>query len=100
MIKVLKISGQSLEPEFLEGDYVIILKAPAWFNTLKSGDIIVFKHKTYGTMIKLLDRFYPETNEVFVLGTHPESVDSRSFGAIPVKNIIGKVVYHIQRKKS
>ena len=33
-----------------------------------------------------------------VLGTHPESVDSRRFGAVSPADVVGKVIWHIKRR--
>jgi hypothetical protein len=34
---------------------------------------------------------------LFVVGYHPDSVDSRQFGAVLPQTILGKVIWHIRR---
>jgi signal peptidase I len=97
MLRLLKITGQSLSPEYQEGDFVLISKIPLFISTLRPGDIIAFHHSTHGTLIKRVDHLLPKSNQIFVTGTHPSSIDSHQFGAIKQQDIIGKVLWHIQK---
>ena len=101
MLKLLKVSGDSLSPAFQEGDFVVIAKIPLFFNhPPKPGDVIVFNHAVFGTMIKLVESVILEKEELFVVGTHQNSIDSRRFGPIPIRSVIGKVIWHIKRPRS
>lgn len=93
MLKFIKVTGNSLYPEYREGDYVMIITIP--FFPFKQGDTIVFQHPTYGKMIKKIERI--ESDKIQVKGTHPDSVDSRRFGPIDRKSVLGKVIVHIKR---
>jgi nickel-type superoxide dismutase maturation protease len=95
MFKLIKITGDSLTPEYNQGDYVIITILSLVLRALKSGDTVVFKHPVYGTMVKQVQSIDPQTGELFVVGTHPQSTDSRSFGVIPQSWLTGKVLWHI-----
>ncbi len=95
MIQILKVTGVSLSPFFLEGDFVVVSKIPFVLRKIKTGDIVVFRHPVYGTMIKKVERISPDGEEVFVVGTHPESTDSRQFGPLQRRQLIGKVIWHI-----
>lgn len=99
MLRLLKVTGQSLTPEFQEGDFVLVVKIPFFFDSLHKGDIVVFRHPDYGTLIKQVSSINPEHGEIFVTGTHPFSVDSKQLGAIPKNDLIGKVIWHIGRPK-
>ncbi len=92
MLKIFKIKGYSLSPILEEGDYVLVLKK---FFNLKENDIVLFKHHKYGTLIKKIERVI-SSDKYFVVGTHKESTDSRIFGEIDRKSIIGKVVFKIK----
>ncbi len=94
MLKLLKITGQSLSPEYSPGDYVVVSNL---FRNPAPGDVIAFNHKSYGTMIKKVDCISPGGREYFVTGTHPDSVDSRHFGEVSTADILGKVLWHIRR---
>jgi nickel-type superoxide dismutase maturation protease len=95
MIQILKVTGESLSPVFLEGDFVVVSKIPFVLRKIKAGDIVVFQHPVYGTMIKKVEYISPNGEEIFVLGTHPESTDSRQFGPLQRRQLIGKVIWHI-----
>jgi signal peptidase I len=97
MFKLLKVSGDSLTPEYREGDFVLITKIPFFLYSLKVGDIVAFRHPDYGTMIKKVATISPGGEEIFVMGTHEHSVDSRHFGALQRSALMGKVIWHIRR---
>jgi nickel-type superoxide dismutase maturation protease len=97
MCGLLKVTGHSLSPLYEEGDFVLVIKTPFFLRSLKSGDIIVFHHPLYGTMIKQVDRISTDGDEICVIGTHPESTDSRQFGPVPRKDVVGKVIWHIRK---
>lgn len=97
MIKVLKVSGQSLTPYYQEGDFVLVVKIPFFLNRLKSGDVVIFNHPVYGQMIKLVEHIEPSGEQVFVTGTHADSIDSRQLGPIPRTALLGKVIWHIKK---
>lgn len=42
-----KLSGSSMKPNFVNGEYVLSEKVSLYLNTLKRGDVIVFDHGTY-----------------------------------------------------
>lgn len=97
MLRIIKVTGESLSPEYKEGDYVVITTFPFFFSSLQQGDTIVFQHPVYGTMVKHVERVDPDNGEIFVVGSHPQSVDSRQFGSIPKKWLTGKVLWHIAK---
>jgi type IV secretory pathway protease TraF len=96
ILKVLRVSENSLSPVYLEGDYVLVSIVPLLFGAPKRGDIIVFRHEVYGTMIKMVEAVAPGGEEFSVVGTRAESVDSRRFGPISRKDVAGKVIWHIK----
>jgi phage repressor protein C with HTH and peptisase S24 domain len=93
MIKFIKVTGDSLSPAYKEGDYVMLITVP--FLSFKRGDTIVFRHTQYGTMIKNIDSI--DSDKIFVVGTHPLSIDSRQFGPIQRGDVVGKVIWHIKK---
>ena len=97
MLKILKVTGDSLSPFFLEGDFVVVSKIPFFLRKPRSGDIVVFEHPTYGTLIKRVERLSPDGEEVYVIGEHPLSTDSRQFGPLPCRILLGKVIWHIRK---
>jgi signal peptidase I len=97
MLKLLKVSGDSLLPMYRDGDFVLASKIPYLFGTIMPGDVVVFRHKVYGTMIKKVQSVVPDKGEIYVVGTHENSVDSRQFGTINKRDVVGKVIGHIKR---
>ena len=96
MLKLLKITGDSLTPDYQNGDFVIISKIPFLFTPPSPGDIIAFRQPGYGQMIKRIQQITPD-GEVNVIGSHPESIDSREFGPVRKETILGKVIWHIRK---
>lgn len=97
MLSILKVSGESLAPDFREGDFVLIAKIPFLLNRLKADDIVAFRHPEYGVMIKKVAALDPEGDQIYVVGTHDHSVDSRRFGPIRRADLVGKVIWHIRQ---
>jgi len=85
MIKIIKVTGESLSPFFVAGDYVLIGKCSYLFGAISEGDIVVFTHPSFG-----------ELQQFHVKGSHPLSIDSRQIGPIAAADILGKVIWHIK----
>ncbi|OGN93182.1 MAG: hypothetical protein A2Y88_15090, partial [Chloroflexi bacterium RBG_13_48_10] len=79
MLRLFKITGDSLTPEFKEGDFVLVSKVPFLFIPPSPGDIIAFRQPGYGLLIKRIQQITPD-NSLNVIGNHTESIDSRVFG--------------------
>ena len=97
MFRILKVTGDSMSPDFQEGDFVMLATAPFFLSRLKIGDAIIFDHKLYGTLIKRIASFDPETAEAYVEGTRADSLDSRRLGTIRRDAIRGKVIAHFSK---
>jgi nickel-type superoxide dismutase maturation protease len=97
MIQIMKVTGESLSPSIRQGDFVFVIGTRSLFQKLKTGDVVVLRHPVYGKLIKRIENILPDGEELFVVGTHPESTDSRTFGPIPRRWVVGKVVIHIAR---
>ena len=98
MLRIHKVTGDSMSPDFHEGDFVVLATAPFFLKRLEVGDVIVFDHKLYGTLIKRIASFDPETAEAYVEGTQPDSLDSRRLGTIRSEAILGKIIAHFSKK--
>ncbi len=99
MFKVLRLTGNSLLPEYRDGDYVVLSKIPVLIGMLAAGDVIVFETKEFGTVVKVIDAISTDGAHITVKGTHPLSVDSARIGPVSRKSVIGKVIWHIRRPK-
>ncbi len=98
MLKLLRVRGQSLTPDYREGDYVLAAKAPFPSGKIKAGDVIVFRQPGYGRLIKRVTQVLDDGRAFEVRGTQVASTDSRNFGPVPADCASGKVIWHIQLK--
>ena len=132
------VKGESMIPNFQQGDYLIIDEISYRFSSPQRGDVVVFKYPkdTAQKFIKRIiglpgetvevkdgkvtiyknnnsqvldEKYLPNpsgtigtlklalgADEYFVLGDNREfSYDSRAWGSVPFKNIIGKVFLRV-----
>ncbi len=99
MLRLLKVMGDSLTPEYSQGDFVLVSKIPFLLVPPTPGDVIAFRQPGYGLLIKRVQNL-AGADSINVAGSHPESVDSRVFGPVRRKDILGKVVWHIRKRDS
>ena len=100
MIKIIKVTGESLSPFFLPGDYVITRKSKLFFKDFRSDDFIVFTHPILGLLIKKILEIDPIDNTFQVAGTHPSSINSSKLGKVHPEDIVGKVIWHIKKPRT
>ncbi len=79
-------------PALKPGDYILV---STWFRCISTGNMVVFKYPKSGMLlVKRISRINGE--EYYVLGDNlPKSQDSREFGWIERRDIIGKVILRI-----
>jgi signal peptidase I len=97
MLRIHKVTGDSMSPDFQDGDFVVLTTVPFILKRLQIGDTIIFEHQLYGTLIKRIASFDPETAEAYVKGMRPDSLDSRRLGTIRRDAIRGKVIAHFSK---
>ena len=88
------VKGDSMLPTLKIGDAVLI--APKAKPTV--GDIVLAQHP-FKQSVKILKRIgeIDAQGNYFIVGDNPaESTDSRTFGAVSVKNILGKAVSRLK----
>jgi len=97
MLRLLKITGSSLNPEYQEGDFVLATTVPFLFRPPRAGDVVILRHPAYGTLIKRLTRLGPDGFEV--ASDNPDGLDSRALGVLPLRDLTGRVIWHIRGKR-
>jgi signal peptidase I len=96
VIKIIKVTGESLSPFFLPGDYVLIGKCAILFGPIKIGDIVVVFHPTYGLLIKEVTSVNQDSQEINLKGIHPHSINIRQIGPVALSEVQGKVLFHVK----
>ena len=84
------IEGESMWPTLNEGDTVLVKPT----RTAREGDIVLAKHpyKSSVKMVKRVAEILPD-GALILKGDNPvESTDSRNFGSISKKDVVGRVV--------
>jgi signal peptidase I len=91
LFDVLRVSGNSMEPQFSDGNLVIIRQNRLTRHKIEIGDIIVFTNPLTNRLnIKRCSALNKDS--VFATGNNlPESTDSRQFGRIKYADIKGWV---------
>lgn len=87
------VSGSSMEPTYSPGDTLFVSRILHKLFPPKVGDVVVAKDPRDGRL--LLKRIKRITQGLVTLkGDNPaKSTDSRHFGHLPRKSIIGKVLF-------
>lgn len=99
MIKIIKVTGESLSPFFLPDDFVLVLTMPISFKSISPGDTVVFDHPQFGRLIKTVISNSAEAGFLKVQGANEGSVSSHKLGPIPYTALIGKVILHFSKSR-
>jgi len=97
MLRLIRIRGNSIAPYLSDGEYAVILQLRWLRKPLSKGNFIVFYEKMHGTLIKQIDSLSLDGKRFFVRGLDDFSTDSRFFGAIPIEQVQGKVIFRIKK---
>ena len=89
MIKLVKVTGNSMSPTLMDGDYVLIRK-PRRQRKLTLGLIYVINHSELGRIIKRLGDM--KHDRCFFIGDNPSST---VIGAVESSRVIGQVIWVI-----
>lgn len=86
--EIFRVAGDSMTPTLQEGDLVLVNPHAE----LRVDDIVVARHpfKQSVIIIKRIAEILPGERYLLLSDNLEESADSRSFGAIPAKDILGK----------
>ena len=97
MFKIVRIKGHSMYPRYQDGDFLILRRLSDVSSRYKVGQIVVFQHETYGTLVKRIEQVDAVRRRLFVLSEHEDGLDSRQLGWIDVCRVTGRVLFHIGR---
>ncbi len=85
-----EVAGLSMAPTLQPGDRLVVWRT----TSVRPGDIVAASdpRQPERTVLKRVISVYPEG--VFLLGDNPgQSTDSRQFGNVPIKSLLGKALY-------
>lgn len=99
-IKIFRVAGRSMEPEFREGDFVMVSKLPLRPKYVRPGTHIAFVNSKYGMLIKKVQEYNPARKLLWATGTSPFSIHGDEIGPIPVKNVLGEVIGHVRKTRN
>ncbi len=97
MLRIIKISGESMSPEYHDGDYVVTSRLPLLLGLVKINSVVVFKSEKYGPLIKKVSSIDKKEKRYFFSGSNSISITTEEIGAIYQKNIYGSVIFHIKK---
>jgi nickel-type superoxide dismutase maturation protease len=88
-----RITGLSMTPVLKNGDFVLVNRLAYFFKKPKKGDVIaVYDPRDKKVLIKRIINI--QNKKYFIQGDNKKaSTDSRKFGMIEKKSILGKVIY-------
>lgn len=92
LLSIFKIQGHSMEPNFHQGDVIVISNILYLFKNPQSGDVILFKDKD--SKKQILKRITQIKGEKYIV-KGDNIKDSKEFGEISREEILGKVIYQI-----
>lgn len=81
-------------PSLKEGEIIFCIKP--FFKPFIIGDIVIFRDKNEGLMVKELTKI--DSNGYYVKGTTPYSIDSTIFGYLQKDELIYKMLFKIYQK--
>lgn len=96
-LKLFKVQGRSMAPEYLPNDVLICAKWP--FIQLRPGHNLVINHPYYHTIVKKVTNVL-SSGDVIVSGTSPDSTPSAAIGVVQKHWIEGRVVMHMPYKQN
>lgn len=94
MLKLYKVSGNSMRPALFAGQYILSEQLSYFFRNPAIGEVVILKSQICGR--KLVKRIAVVKNgSYFVVGDNPEnSLDSRNFGPVKKEDILARVCYN------
>lgn len=89
MLRIFKITGDSMSPAFPPNHYVLALTS---FFSVKVNDIVVVNHIEYGRIIKRVVSL--NANKSLLLGSdNPSGVSTEQIGVVQKHQVIAKVIW-------
>ncbi len=91
MLKLIRVRGDSMRPDYGNADYVVVL-GPRWRQP-RVGDDVVARHPVLGTIIKRVAA--TDGQHLRLAGLDPASTSSQAIGEVALDDLLGRVVLHL-----
>jgi signal peptidase I len=98
VFKVIRVVGNSMEPSYRSGDYVLV-GTVRWLWRIRPGDAVVFRHARYGVLIKRVLAEETAEQQYVVEGTHAESTAPVDLGPAAFSSVIGRALCTFSRRR-
>ena len=80
-------------PNYCSGDYVLAFRHRSL--TFKAGEVVVVNHTRFGNIIKRIERVENNSSLAIAGDNRLSSTDSETLGLVSIKQVLGKVLWHI-----
>ncbi|MDE1834388.1 MAG: hypothetical protein KGH64_03565 [Candidatus Micrarchaeota archaeon] len=88
-LKIYRVAERSMEPTIGQGSYILV---SSWYSKPKTNDIIVLRSPESARILVKRVRSV-RSGKLFVVGDNKkESRDSRRFGYVDIRLLLGKVI--------
>ncbi|SEF86181.1 S24/S26 family peptidase [Marinobacterium lutimaris] len=95
MIRIVRVSGLSMSPGMMPGDFAAALNWPA--SLYRPGQRVLVQHPAFGLIIKRLDAV--EEGVVWLSGDSPLSSTREAMGCQPLSALRGRVIAVVRRRR-
>jgi signal peptidase I len=90
-IKIARVRGTSMLPNFSDQDYVVAMNWP--YSSLQPGQVVLVLHPVLGLIIKRI--FVIDFRYYKLVGDHSSSISPEQMGWVERAQIIGRIICHI-----
>ncbi|WP_363323506.1 S24/S26 family peptidase [uncultured Pseudoteredinibacter sp.] len=90
MLKIFKITGNSMSPRFNDGDYLLLFTL---YQKSRPGQFLVYDHPTIGPIFKQVCEV-TEGGSFYLKSLNSAGVSSEDIGLCQTENIIGRMLWH------
>ncbi|AJP42816.1 hypothetical protein EP12_03005 [Alteromonas australica] len=97
MLKIVRVSGDSMQPTLLDGDFAVVLTWPK--KALRPGQVVVVNCPHFGTLIKRVQQIVPNGEFSLSGDNTAASLTTEKMGWFNRQRVIGRVLYYVKRPR-
>jgi signal peptidase I len=92
MLGIYKVSGNSMLPEMMSGDYVLCFKSK---KAVRIGVDVIVEHHRYGTLLSKIKKIDPR-GYVWLASNSEFNTEVLRLGWVSPEEVLGRVIYRIK----